>query len=185
MKHLLMLFTATLITLSAQAQDFGVLAGLHSATATMPVISFSSELNYRLGVVMKYEIKDNIAFRSGLTYTTRHLASDTGGLGLKLNYEYLDIPVLFQFQMNETVAFFAGPVVGINVGKKGSASGVASSNIDGTKSLYLLGQVGANFTFDQIGFDVYYERGFGTISSDSGTTVSDFSIFGANFLFWF
>lgn len=186
MKHLLFLVIASFISFSSQAQEFGVLAGIHNADADSDTTSFDATLGYRLGVVMKYEIGNAVAFRSGLTYTARHFELNGGTTNLDYELNYLDIPVLFNFQVNEMLSFYVGPVIAINTsGKlKGTSSGTpVDSEIQDVKSLYLLGQVGASFTFDQIGFDIYFERGLGDIW-DNGT-AKDFSIYGANFLFWF
>ncbi len=188
MKHLLFLVVASFISLSTQAQEFGVLAGIHNTDADSDaVIKPDTAMGYRLGVVMKYEIGDAVSVRSGMTYTARHfeLNDSDSETNLDVNLDYLDIPVLFNFQVNDMVGFYAGPVIAINVGKKtkGTLAGDSiNEDVDNMKSLYLLAQLGASFTFDQIGFDVYYERGLGKINDDG---LKNFSIYGANFLFWF
>ncbi|MBY0316597.1 MAG: PorT family protein [Bdellovibrionales bacterium] len=189
MKHLFLMLILGALTLSAQAQEYGILAGIHNTDIDTPSGPFSvdTEIGWRAGLVGKYEIADGVHFRSGVLYVDRKFSmeesSSTTNLDIKM--AYLDIPVLFQFQMNETISFFAGPVIGINVSKKvsGTASGVSGSDdLENVKGLYLLAQAGVNFTFDQIGFDVYYERGFGEIADDS---FKDYNIIGANFLYWF
>lgn len=182
MKHIFLILVLCVSTLSAQAQEYGILAGIHNTDIDAPTgaPAVDTELGWRAGLVGKYELSDGVHFRSGILYVDRKFSVGTAGNNLDIKMAYLDIPVLFQFQMNETISLFAGPVIGINVSKK--ISGAASGELQDTKGLYLLAQAGVNFTFDQIGFDVYYERGFGEIADDS---YEDYNIIGANFLFWF
>ena len=182
MKHLFLTIVLCVSALTAQAQDYGVLAGIHNTDIDAPngAPAVDAELGWRAGLIGKYELSDGVHFRSGALYVDRKFSAGTTGSKVDVKMAYLDIPVLFQFQMNETIALFAGPVIGINVGKK--LSGSTNNELQNTKGLYLLAQAGVNFTFDQIGFDVYYERGLGEIADDS---YENYSIIGTNFLYWF
>lgn len=183
----------SLFMAQAQAQTFGLQAGVHNATAELDGAGLDekAELNYRLGVVGLIDLTDMVSFRTGLTYTTRHTVHEgTGGSELKLKFSYLDVPVLFQFQLNEMIALYAGGVVGFNMDDKFELSGPISGDgtWDDTESMIILGQIGANFMFDGIGFDLYVERGLTDLAGTDGGTQSktvDFMTYGANFVMLF
>lgn len=184
MKKLLFVLLSTM-ALNATAQNYGLLAGISSNNIDKngnPAVK--SEIGWRAGVIGMFDLTSSVNLRTGVTYTDRSFSIKETNTDAKVKYTYIDIPVLFQFQMNDMVGIYAGPVVAINSGKKvsGTLNGSATnSDVTDMKSIYLLGQVGANFNFDGIGFDVYYERGFGVTSTDG---YKDYSIIGANFVLW-
>lgn len=184
----------SLFIAQAQAQTFGLQAGVHNAKSDLDPGGgeAQNELNYRLGVIGLIDLADNVYFRTGLTYTTRHTSFEgTAGSELKLKFAYLDVPVLFQFQLNEMVGLYAGGVVGFNMAEKFEFSGVGGSgsgDYRDVESMIILGQVGANFMFDGVGFDIYFERGFTDLAGTDGgnqSSVVDFTTYGANFVLLF
>jgi len=195
MKQILVLVFALVTALSARAQDVGFVAGIANNSASTDTVfsglSVDSDLGYRLGINVMMDLADRVNFRTGVMYTYRPISMTGTNTDLDVKMSYIDIPVLFQFAFNNRISLFAGPVVGIKAGEKikGTLGGIArDENISDlntgkdAKSIYLLGQVGLNFNFDGIGFDVYYEKGFGQFVED---TLKDYSNVGANFVYWF
>jgi hypothetical protein len=186
----MILVFAFVTALGAQAQDVGFVAGIANTDASVgPDIlgaSVDSEIGWRLGVNVKLDLVDQLQFRTGGLYVFRPVTMSGAGSELKFKMSYLDIPALFQYSFNDMISVYAGPVVGINVGEKvsGAFDGDASDLVPGndTKSIYLMAQVGLNFNFDGIGFDVYYERGFGDMVERE---IEDYNSIGANFIYWF
>ncbi len=181
----------SLFMAQAQAQTFGLQAGVHNAQSEFDPEAgdAQSELNYRLGLVGLIDLTDSVYLRTGLTYTTRTTSFEgAGGSELKLKFSYIDVPLLFQFQLNDMVGLYAGPVVGFNMDKKAEASPGGEADWDDTESMIILGQVGANFMFDGVGFDLYVERGFTDLAGTDGgsqSKVVDFMTYGANFVLLF
>lgn len=189
MKFISMIFSFLLFT-SVHAQDIGVQVGIHSTKATADGASESAELGYKVGVMGVFDLTENVYFRTGLLYTTRNFTlTDATPRDFDYEFSYLDVPVLFQMQINPMFAVFAGGVVAINMDKKVKVPSLNSSgDADDVKSLYLLAQVGGQFMFDGIGFDVYFERGLGEFVGDDGGTQSArkaYTSIGANFIYLF
>ncbi len=186
MKHFMVLIFALLTTLTVHAQNYGFIAGIGNTSVDADGFDVNAELGYRLGLAVEIDLVDAVNLRTGATYTYRPFNIESGvTTDLDYKFSYIDIPMLFQFKLNEMFSVFAGPVVAINMGKKaeGTLLGVnVSDDVDDMKSLYLLGQVGVNLDFEGIGFDLYYEKGFGEIYDDG---AEDYNIYGANFLYWF
>jgi hypothetical protein len=182
----LFIFAASLMmAASANAQEFGGLLGVHQTTADTDSsnVSVDGQFNFKAGVLVNFGLNDMAKFRTGLLYNQRHVELKAAGSKLaEVNFNYLDVPALFQYNVNEMFGLFGGLVVGVNVGDEYKKSnGVTTADIE-AKSLIPLLQAGANVTFDDmIGFDLYYERGIGKYADG----MKDFSTFGANFIYWF
>jgi hypothetical protein len=178
---LLMCF-ATGVSLSAGAQEVGILGGFHSTGADSKTsgTSIDNKVNFRLGVPIAFELVDKTKFRTGFIYTQRHVDVSGANFSGTINYEYIDIPAMLQYQVHEMFGVFGGLTMALNMKK--SITGIPGmTKADGTESIIPLATVGVTTLFnDMIGFDFYYERGFGKVSKD----VENFSTFGANFIYW-
>jgi hypothetical protein len=184
-KSLFILATGLLIGNAAVAQEFGALLGVHQTTADTDTAnaSIDGQFNFKAGLLVNFGLNDMAKFRTGLLYNQRHVEAKVSGQKVsEINFDYLDVPALFQYNMNEMFGLFGGLVVGINVNDEVKMTNGASAGDPDKKGLIPLVQVGANVTFDDmIGFDLYYERGLGEYAKN----LKDFSTFGANFVYWF
>lgn len=180
---------ALLLGASAHAQDFGLTFGLSGSKASAKnsgVSSGDTEFGFRLGGVAAFPLSDQLKFRTGVLYTQRHFDLKVDGTDVKATdkFDYIDIPFLAQFNFNENFGVFGGIVAAINIndsidlsGGGGSLTGTAI----GTKGLYPLIQIGVNGTFDNMyGIEAYYEMGLGDIYDGA----KNYSVFGANFIYW-
>jgi hypothetical protein len=193
MKLMIMCF-ALVLGFQAQAQEWGLTFGVsESGAAQQGAISDGSEarvFGFRLGADVAFDIAPQAQFRTGFIYAQRHFDFDHATISgftdidVKNKFDYLDIPALIQYNFNPTVGFFGGLIVAINVGDDVEASS-GGSTLTGeardTKTLIPLLQIGVNGKFNnQIGLEAYYEMGTGDIY----TGAKNFSVFGANFIYW-
>ncbi|MBX3023063.1 MAG: PorT family protein [Bdellovibrionales bacterium] len=182
---ILLAISAVFISFAAQAQEYGFLAGVHQTTASTDVNGASTDgkFGFKAGLTMGFELAPLMKFRTGAIYNQRHFEVKAGATTVEWNFDYLDVPALFQYNINETFGLFGGLNIGININDRTNIKpSVAVTPDNEANGLIPLVQVGGNFLFeDMIGFDVYYERGLGKIGKD----VKDFSTFGANFIYWF
>lgn len=183
MRHLIFgSLLALVVGATAHAQDFGIIAGLSESNATASQSGFSSsgEFVFRVGGVASFSLMDNLKFRTGLIYSQRHFdLKDGSGNKSTDKFDYLDVPVLAQYNFNDMVGIFGGLIAAVNVNHSiDSNSGAVAT---GTKGLYPLLQAGFNVTFDNMyGVEIYYEAGLGDIYDGA----KNFSVFGANFIYW-
>lgn len=184
-KSLLILATGLMLSSAATAQEYGALLGVHQTTSDTDTTgaSIDGQFNFKAGMLINFGLNDMAKFRTGLLYNQRHVEMKAGGTKVsEINFNYLDVPALFQYGMNEMFGIFGGLVVGINVGDEVKMANGSAAGDSGKKGLIPLVQLGANVTFDDmIGFDLYYERGLGSYADN----LKDFSTFGANFIYWF
>lgn len=181
MKNALVLFAALLLSAPAYAQEFGALIGVHQtdADADTSGVSTDGKLNFKAGLAARFELMPNSWFRTGVLYNQRHFDASVPGVDGEVNFDYLDIPALYQYNVNEMFGLFGGLVVAVNINDDVKPSGGADPDAE---TLVPLISLGASLMFDDmIGFDFYYERGLGGFSEG----FENFSTFGANFLYWF
>ena len=174
-----------LFAIPAFGQEYGFVAGVHQTGAETDIAgtSIDGKFNFKLGLAMGFELLPQMRFRTGTIYSRRYVefnASST--VKERLNYDYIDVPVNFQYNFNDMVGVFGGLVVGINISDKvDSPLGVPVSD-RGTNGLIPLADLGLNFLFeDMIGFDLYFERGLGKFAEN----WKNFNTFGGNFIYWF
>lgn len=174
---------------SAFAQDYGLTAGLSQSNASVSGnnlngYSNSGEFGFRLGGVASFPLTDGLKFRTGLIYSQRHFDLKNSSPDIKIvhNFDYIDIPVLVQFNFNDTIGIFGGIIAAVNVNHNVSTSGVSGTyDVTGTKGLLPIIQLGVNATFDNMyGVEAYYEMGLGDIYDNA----KNYSVFGANFIYW-
>ena len=180
-QNILLLVATFTFSAPVVAQEYGALLGVHQTSADSDVnnVSVDGVFNFKAGLTVGFELAEFTKFRTGVIYNQRHLETTTAGNKMDVNYAYLDVPALVQYNVNEMFGMFGGLIVGINVND--NLKPQPSNHVDVENMIPLL-SLGINLTFqDMIGFDVYYERGMG----DIGEGLENFSTFGANFLYWF
>jgi hypothetical protein len=168
----------------AQAQEYGAVVGVHQTTAkaTDSAVSTESKLNFKAGLAMAYELIPGGRFKTGAIYNQRHFVMKSAGVETKIQFDYIDVPATFQYNINEMIGFYGGLVIGINVNNRVEVPAGTAFTKPSVEGLYALGTVGANFIFDDmVGFDLYFERGLGKAAS----SVKDYSTIGGNFIYWF
>lgn len=177
-----MLFAASvalLVSTSGFAQEFGLTGGFHYSTATAKTggLSEEGEIGYKLGGVVKFEMVENLNFRSGLLYSYRPFDFEGGGASFSHEFSYLDVPALVELKLNDMIGVFGGVVIGMNIDDKVSGGGSPS----GMNDIIALLHAGGSFIFDDLyGFDIYIERGLGDVYDGAEDIMS----VGANFVFW-
>lgn len=180
-KNILPILAAMTFSAPVVAQEYGALLGVHQTSADSDVTTTSVDgvFNFKAGLAVGFELAEFTKFRSGIIYNQRHLESTRAGQKTDINYDYLDVPALIQYNVNEMFGMFGGLIVGINVNDNLKPKPAVDVDVE---TLIPLLSVGVNLTFqDMIGFDVYYERGMGDIADG----LENYSTFGANFLYWF
>ena len=180
-KNILLIVAAMTFSAPVLAQEYGALLGVHQTSADSDAtnVSVDGVFNFKAGLAVGFELAEFTKFRTGVIYNQRHLETTTVGNKMDINYDYLDVPALVQYNVNEMFGMFGGLIVGINVNDELKPK--PSNDVD-VETLIPLLSVGINLTFqDMIGFDVYYERGMGDISDG----LENYSTYGANFLYWF
>lgn len=184
-KFILMAFSALIFSSSVvNAQEFAGVIGIHQVDADTDVTtaSIDGKMNFKAGLGVRFALMENSYFRTGVLYNQRHFEATSSGLDFEYNFDYLDIPATYQYNVNEMFGLFGGLVIGVNINDDVEApTGVTVADPDAEAMIPLL-TAGVTLMFDDmIGFDFYYERGMGSFADDLET----YNSFGANFNYWF
>jgi hypothetical protein len=186
-KYLVMV-TTFLGAVSVSAQEYGAILGVHQTDADVKSSSEGSvdgKMGFKAGMAITFELGDETRFRTGALFTQRHLEIANGsGIGdTKILFDYIDVPVNLQYNLNDKFGLFGGFTVGVNVNDKVEYPEQLASKPDpDVEKMIPILNAGVSLTFDDmIGFDFYYERGLGEISN----SLEKFNTFGLNFLYWF
>jgi len=118
-KVFLVLLVAVLTASYAHAQfTFGARAGLNLTLLTGDEdASTGIKPGFQVGVVGDYAVSDAFSIQPGILFATMGGRESEGDLTATLNFNYIQVPVNFQFKRN---AFFwhVGPYIGFGLGGK-------------------------------------------------------------------
>ncbi len=136
MKKLMLILLIGFGVLSANAQKFGVKAGLNFANANYDVsglsLSTSSLLGLQLGVVGEFPLSQDLYFNTGLLYSQKGLKMDLAGVEVKFPINYLEVPfnLEYKYDLGGPVFFAqAGPYIGVGLSAK-AKSGDSDEDFD-------------------------------------------------------
>ena len=184
-KFILIAFSSLIFSSTvAQAQEFAGVIGIHQVDADtdLTTSSIDGKLNFKAGLGVRFALMENSYFRTGVLYNQRHFEVTSGANDFEYNFDYLDIPATYQFNVNEMFGLFGGLVIGVNINDDVKAPAAAVVTDPDAEAMIPLLTAGVTLMFDDmIGFDFYYERGMGSFADDLET----YNSFGANFNYWF
>jgi len=178
-KMLVLLISVLSFGLSANAQELGMTGGFSSSQAEAKTagVSEDSSIGYRFGASVKFNLMDQLNFKTGLLYVYRPFTFKTSGTEYDLKFAYLDLPATMEFKFNDMIGVFGGVIVGINVSDNNSLVGDPRE----VEELIAHLQGGVSFLFDDLyGFDIYMEKGMGDIYNNA----KDYTTYGANFVYY-
>lgn len=136
MKKLIFTLFVCFSVLFANAQKFGVKAGLNFANGNYELssasLSTSSLTCFQIGVVGDFPVSQDIYFNTGLLYMQKGLKADISSIEVKLPINYLEIPLnlAYKYDLGGPVFFAqAGPYIGVGLSAK-AKSGDNEEDID-------------------------------------------------------
>ncbi len=199
-KLLVVLFTITLFSISAQAQmQLGLKAGLNLANLSGDDAgSPDSKTGFAFGGFFTYQFSPMFAIQPEIYYSmkgaTENITFEGTTVDLTYTFDYIEIPFLIKFMIpikesNVKPAIFAGPYFAINTTAKVKAEYQGQSeeeDLDELKSSEFGLQFGGGIGFPvgngELGFDVRYILGLSTIFDVEGdpdvkNSVINFNLF--------
>ena len=178
---------------NAQEVKFGVKAGLNYATLSGDIEETDGLLGFAVGGFLNVKINEKVSFQPELLYSRQGTGSketETSGTttfktDAKLRLDYLNIPLMFRFEVAKGFAVEAGPQIGFLVGANSDFTLTTTQNNNTTvisdsedvksdfKSVDFGLNFGAGYDFTQnINVGVRYNLGLTNIAKDS----EDFAI---------
>jgi hypothetical protein len=170
MKKIVFTVFVLLVFVGVKAQEFGVKIGLnYSNYHTSDDISDVTDplLRFNAGVFADFELSDRIVLHPELLYSAKGLAvlDDVDGYDYQQNY--LDIPILFSYRINDELSFNIGPEIGFLL----SAKVTDGTNTEDIKEFMEGMEYGLDFGFSYripmgLVFDARYDLGLSNIFKD-------------------
>lgn len=171
MKKLILLAAITVAGFTAaNAQvTFGVKAGLNIANLTGDLEGTSSLASFNAGALVNIPVSSMFSVQPEVLYSGEGAKVDGG----KYQFNYINIPVLFQY--NNPTGFIAevGPQIGLLTSAKAKADGGGSTDVkDYLKSTNFSAVVGVGYKLAMgLGFNARYNIGLSNISDEDGGTI--------------
>lgn len=172
---------------NAQSVKFGAKVGLNLATLSGDIDNASPKVGFHVGGFAEIMISDKFAIQPELLYSTQGAQSEFSSTNfgdsytesIKLNFSYINLPIMAKFYPTKKFSIEAGPQVGflVSAKQKGSYtevnggsvfSGSYNEDIDGLNNVDLGLNLGLGFNFtEKIGANLRYNLGLTDISKDS------------------
>ncbi len=183
MKKLILAAAIIAVGYTANAQvSFGVKAGLNIANLTGDLDGTSSLASFNAGGLVNIPVSSQFSVQPEVIYSGEGAKGDGG----KYLFNYINIPVLFQY--NNPSGFFAevGPQIGLLTSAKAKIDGGGSTDVkEFLKSSNFSAAIGLGYKLaNGLGFNARYNLGLVNISKEDGGTIksSTFAV-GAFFAF--
>lgn len=179
MKKVFIAFVCATSLLSAKAQvKFGVKAGVNISNFTGDVSENKSKLSLNAGAYAKIPLFASFSLNPEVLFSGEGSKFDEGSIDVKYNTNYINVPVLFQY--NHASGFFAhtGPQIGFLIGAKAKADGNSQDIKELFKKTNVSWAVGAGYiTKLGIGANIRYNLGLANvIDAESAGSVKSSSL---------
>jgi hypothetical protein len=192
MKKMLLVFISTCSIMFASAQiQFGVKAGYNLTTLTQsgsysePGLKNKSGFNG--GVLASVPLFNSFYLQPEIVYSSQGTSISNGGATGDLNFNYLNVPVLFKYQSALGIFAETGPQAGLLLSANAKAGGQSEDMKDATQSLDFSWAIGVGYKIPVInlGIDVRYNLGLTNTAKDSGDETIKNSVFQVGLFYMF
>ncbi len=162
----IIVFLTSISTINSQHTNFGIKAGYNSATVQVTDgIDYDSKSGLHLGGLAHIHINKHFAVQPELVLSCQ---GGKDGSDAKLKLNYINIPVLGQYMINDGFRLQTGPQVGFLVAAKQKVGDVEVDIEDVFSSVDFSWAFGAGYIFSSgVGIDARYNLGLSNISDDS------------------
>ncbi len=161
-----------IFTANAQKAHFGVKGGLNvSSLHFEDNTSYDSKIGIYAGLLAHIHASQVWAIQPEVFYSSEGAKARVGNSDVKINLNYINVPVLLQYMFDNGVRLEGGPQIGflVNAKTKTSNATVDNNNFKSTAFSIPLG-VGY-LTTDGLGFDARYVFGLSNINENKNPTI--------------
>lgn len=173
MKKLILLVAIALFAFNVNAQgvDFGVKAGANFASiGGDDTDDLSTRTSFHFGVTAGISVSDNFSVQPELVYSAQGASMDFDGFEADLKLDYLNLPIMAQFQVADGFSIEVGPQFGFLMSAKIEADGEEEDIKDDVKGLDLAAGVGVNYAMASgLNFGARYNLGLSNVNDGEGS----------------
>ena len=172
MKKVVLSLVVLLISASAFAQlNGGVKAGLNLAdfgADAKDAFDSKSRIGFHVGGYLTFSLSDAISIQPELLYNSVGAKFEGDGEDADIVMDYISIPVMFQYNINESFNIQAGPQLGLLMSAKVKADGSSVDIKDSFKGTDFGLNVGVGANFGKLNATARYCLGLANTFEDSG-----------------
>ncbi len=159
-----LIFASVFVSQTLFAQDFGVILGVRTDSATVESSASGTtngaQTGFYGGGIVNYPISNPVFLRTGFVFTSRNYKFENSGVSSDYSLNYIDIPVSLLFKLADQGGPFIGTNLGLNVSSSCKSSSSASCEVKDVDTVILPVVLGVQFRFTpQIGMEAFYELG--------------------------
>jgi hypothetical protein len=173
MKKLILLVAIALIGFNANAQgvDFGVKAGANFASVGGDETDdFGTRTSFHFGVTAGISVSDKFSVQPELVYSSQGASYDFDGFDGDVKLDYLNLPIMAQFQVADGFSIEVGPQFGFLMSAKVEAEGEEEDIKDELKGLDLAAGIGVNYAMASgLNFGARYNLGLSNVNDGEGS----------------
>jgi len=176
-RMLLVLLTAGSATFASAQVEFGVKAGVNIANLTVTGdnsgVSPSSITDFHAGFLAAIPLFSGFKLQPEVMYSGQGASADVSGTTVKLNYSYINVPVLFKYQHGSGLFAETGPQVGFLISAKEKADGQTIDTKSDTQSTDFSWAFGIGYKIPVVGLGIDARYNLGLTNLAKGSNSSD------------
>jgi hypothetical protein len=162
------------INLMAQGLGFGIKAGANISNTNISSDQYSldtkSKFGFHGGVFVTFMFSDKLGVQPELLYSTQGSEYDESTFDGALSMDYINIPVLLRYNINEMFSVHVGPQFGILVKAEEEINGNTEDIKDDFKSSDVSAAFGVEVDLPaKLGFGARYVIGLSNVLADAGS----------------
>ncbi len=130
---------------------------------------YDSKAGFNLGLLCHIHLTKQWAIQPEIVYSLQGATNNTGNLETRINLDYINIPVLFQYMFDNGFRLQAGPQLGFLVNAKSKTGSLSTDIKDNLNTADFRLTVGAGYVHTPSGFgvDARYNFGLSNINDNS------------------
>jgi hypothetical protein len=186
--YLIAMMTALLIsgTVMAQNENFGIKVCLNLYNISQDNgPKFDQKAGYHFGILAHIHVTDRFAMQPEIVYSVQGGKYSVSGIETKVNLDYVNVPVLFQYMFDNGFRLQAGPQVGF-LNKAESRAGDVHTSVKGNFESIDFGlAMGVGYVNPPtgFGFDIRYNVGLTDINANDAEAYNRGIQLGVFYLF--
>ena len=177
MKKVLLIACVALFGFTANSQGvkLGAKAGVNIASLNGDdVDDLDGRTSFHIGAAAEISISEKFSVQPELLYSAQGAKESFDGDEIKLNVDYLNIPVLAKFYVAEGFSVEAGPQVGLLLSAKAKFGDEEEDLKDDLKGIDFGANLGLGYKLESgLNFSAKYILGLANISDDSDDEVKN------------
>jgi hypothetical protein len=169
---------AIMLALAATAQhvNIGIKAGLNIYTINNDNnAKYDPKAGLNLGLIGHIHLTKQLAFQPEIVYSGQGAKFTTAGVETKINLDYINLPLLFQYMFDNGFRIQAGPQIGFLVNAKSKTGSNATDIKNNLKTVDFGLGAGVGYVHPPTGFGVDARYNLGLSNINDNSTVKSYN----------